>query len=91
MTTRVWLLMSGPAGLAAWLLSTTTPTARLEPHPLPPPAADGVEWFWALNGPVSSDAGSDPSARACTPWAVDSSPASAAASKASSGMLPHIK
>ena len=55
------------AGLAVWFIVTTTlgpPTADMVPNVAVEARqageqADGVEWFWAMNGPVSADAGVD--------------------------------
>lgn len=51
-----------PAGLAAWV--GATPAANVVSLGAVPAVsaglpADGVEWFWAINGPVSADAGLD--------------------------------
>jgi hypothetical protein len=61
--------VSVPAGLAAWLVASTTlgapgaGAASLGSFPAEPAgheaAGAGVEWFWGLNGPVSADEGSD--------------------------------
>ena len=67
MKTGMLLLTGGlgmPAGLLAWLVAGTTlgpPMTGSGPVGVAPAprAADGVEWFWAINGPVSADAGGD--------------------------------
>jgi hypothetical protein len=51
-------------GLAAWLVASTAlgspPDASAAPSGgRTAQAADGFEWFWAINGPVSADGGSD--------------------------------
>lgn len=55
------------AGFAAWLAVSTARGAaardamssRAVPDAPAPQTAEGFEWFWAINGPVSGDAGSD--------------------------------
>jgi len=51
-----------PAGLATWLVvQAMGPSAGVAPAAAAAsrPAEPGIEWFWAINGPVSADAGGD--------------------------------
>jgi len=64
MKTGTLLVLGGvgvPAGLAAWLVVGASPGAPTGavPAELGPQQAVGIEWYWALNGPVSADAGGD--------------------------------
>ncbi len=64
MKTGTLLVLGGvgvPAGLAAWLVVGASPGAPTGAAlaELGPQEADGIEWYWALNGPVSADAGVD--------------------------------
>ena len=69
-TVLVVSVVSVPAVVATWLVASRTvgalvavvPSAATLADAPAPPSASAVEWFWALNGPVSADAGVDLSA-----------------------------